>query len=161
MDLLLKAPVEYEPQLKNRFIVHFPSDIGIQSWAVKAVSAPKISINKQTIPFLNTETYVIGKYKWEEMTFTIHEFLGPSQSQAVMEYVRLHSESVTGRQGYAVSYKRDIVIEKLDPTGVAVSQWILKSSQVVNADFGGMDHGDDKVLEITMTVQPAYCILSF
>ena len=28
-----------------------------------------------------------------------------------MEWVRLHSESVTGRQGYAAGYKKDIELE--------------------------------------------------
>ena len=29
MDLLLKMPVEYEPLRKNRFLLRFPSDLGM------------------------------------------------------------------------------------------------------------------------------------
>jgi hypothetical protein len=43
-----------------------------------------------------------------------------------MEWVRLHAESVTGRMGYAAGYKKDVDLEMLDPTGVAVEKWILQ-----------------------------------
>ena len=92
---------------------------------------------------------------------TLKDPIGPSASQAVMEWVRLHSESVTGRQGYAAGYKRDLILEMLDPTGTAVSQWILKSCMVVSAAFGELDYGDDGLSEITLQLRPQYCILSF
>jgi hypothetical protein len=40
--------------------------------------------------------------------------IGPSATQAIMEWVRLHSESITGRQGYAAGYKRPVELEMLD-----------------------------------------------
>ena len=33
-DLLMKMPVPYEPKRKNRFILKFPSDLGIAEWIV-------------------------------------------------------------------------------------------------------------------------------
>jgi hypothetical protein len=36
---------------------------------------------------------------WYSVTLLDH------QQQAIMEWVRLHSESITGRQGYAAGYK--------------------------------------------------------
>ena len=44
--------------------------------------------------------------------------IGPSAAQAIMEWVRLQSESITGRQGYAAGYKRpvELELEMLDPT---------------------------------------------
>jgi hypothetical protein len=78
-----------------------------------------------------------------------------------MEWVRLHSESVTGRQGYAVAYKRDLILEMLDPTGTAVSQWILKSCMITSAAFGELSYDDDSLADITLNIRPQYCILSF
>ena len=116
MDLLLKMPVEYEPLRRNRFLLRFPSDLGIQEWWVASCSRPTITQNETEIPFLNTSSWVVGRYRWEQITCELRDPIGPSASQAIMEWVRLHSESVTGRQGYAAAYKRDLILEMLDPT---------------------------------------------
>ena len=161
MDLLLKTPLEYEPLRKNRFLLRFPSDLGIQEWWVSNASRPTITMNETEIPFLNTSTWVIGRYLWEQITVTLRDPIGPSASQAVMEWVRLASESVTGRQGYAVAYKRDVVLEMLDPTGTAVSQQIIKNAMPVSVSFGDLSYDDDTLADITITIRPDYCILSF
>ena len=160
-DLLIKAPVEYEPLRKNRFLLRFPSDLSIQEWWVQTAARPSIDQTVTEIPFLNTSNYVLGKYKWQTINITLIDPIGPSASQAVMEWVRLHSESVSGRQGYAAAYKRDLYLEMLDPTGTVVSQWILKSCMLGNVQFGDLTYGDDSLVNITLTIQPQYCILSF
>lgn len=160
-DLLIKAPVEYEPLRKNRFLLRFPSDLGIQEWWVSSASRPAITQSAKEIPFLNTSNWVVGRYTWEEVEVTLRDPIGPSASQAVMEWIRLHSESATGRQGYAVAYKRDLHLEMLDPTGTVVSQWILKSTMIVNARFGELSYENDELADITLTLRPQYCILCF
>ena len=52
-DLLMKMPVPYEPKRKNRFILSFPSSLGINSWYVESTSRPNIQIGSTEIPFLN------------------------------------------------------------------------------------------------------------
>jgi hypothetical protein len=160
-DLLIKAPIEYELLRKNRFILRFPSDLGIQEWWVSSVGRPSYSSNKTEIPFINTKNYVIGQYSWEEISLTLKDPIGPSASQAVMEWVRLHSESISGRQGYAVAYKRDLVLQMLDPNGVVVSQWILKEAMIVSAKFSELSYDGDDLATVDLTLQPFYCILSY
>ena len=55
-DLLMKMPVPYEPKRKNRFILSFPSSLGINSWYVESTSRPNVQIGSTEIPFLNTST---------------------------------------------------------------------------------------------------------
>nr|DAO40887.1 MAG TPA: Baseplate wedge protein [Herelleviridae sp.] len=160
-DLLIKAPIEYEPLRKNRFLLRFPSDLGIQEWWVSNAARPTITMGETEIQFLNTSTWVVGRYIWEQISVTLRDPIGPSASQAVMEWIRLASESVTGRQGYAVAYKRDLVLEMLDPTGTAVSQWIIKNAMPVTANFGDLAYDDDGLSTIEITIRPDYCILSF
>ena len=160
-DLLLKMPLNYEPLRKNRWLLRFPADLGIQEWWCKTASRPKITQEGKAIEFLNTETYVVGRYKWDEIQVTMRDPIGPSASQAVMEWVRLHSESVTGRQGYAAGYKRDVELEMLDPTGVVVSKWILKNTMVTSADFGSLDYANDDLTEITLGLRFDYAILAY
>ena len=160
-DLLLKMPLNYEPLRKNRWLLRFPADLGIQEWWCQSAKRPSIKQEGKAIPFLNTETYVVGRYTWDEIQVTLRDPIGPSASQAVMEWVRLHSESVTGRQGYAAAYKRDLILEMLDPTGTAVSQWIVKSAMIVSASGGELSYDDDSLSTWTLTLRPQYCILSF
>ena len=160
-DLLIKAPIEYEPLRKNRFLLRFPSDLGIQEWWVSNAARPTITMKETEIPFLNTSTWVVGRYIWETISVTLRDPIGPSASQAVMEWVRLASESVTGRQGYAVAYKRDLVLEMLDPTGAVVQKWILKGCFLTNVDFGDLSYGQDELSTISATLRPDYCILCY
>jgi hypothetical protein len=161
MDLLNKAPLVYEPLRTNRFIVRFPSDLGIQEWNVVSFARPNITINNEPINFMNTETYTIGSYKWNALTLKLRDPIGPSSSQAVMEWVRLHAESATGRMGYAAGYKRDIELEMLDPTGVCVQKWILKNAWISNCDFGSLQYSDDALADITATIVIDYAILAY
>lgn len=160
-DCLLKMPLEYEPLRKNRFLLRFPSDLGIQEWWVNSASRPTITQNATEIPFINTSTWVVGRYLWEEITIQLRDPIGPSASQAVMEWVRLHSESGTGRQGYAAAYMRDLVLEMLDPNSVSVSCWVLHNCLITSTSFGDLDYSDDGLATISITVRPQYCILSY
>ena len=78
-----------------------------------------------------------------------------------MEWVRLHSESVTGRQGYAAGYKRDVELEMLDPTGVVVSKWILKNCMLTTVNFGDLDYQSSDLTTIQMTLRFDYAILAY
>jgi hypothetical protein len=115
-DMLMRMPVPYEPLKKNRFIFRFPSELGIQEWWISSASRPKYTSTETEIPFLNTSTFVAGRFTWDSMQITFRDPIGPSATQALMEWVRLHSESVTGRQGYAAGYKKDVELEMLDPS---------------------------------------------
>lgn len=160
-DMLLKMPLKYEPLRKNRWIMRFPSDLGIQEWYLSSASRPSVQQNSTEIQFLNTSTYVAGRYTWQTINVTFRDPIGPSASQALMEWWRLHSESVTGRQGYAAGYKRDIELDMLDPTGVVVQKWILKNCFLTNLNFGELSHSDDGLAEITATIQMDYAILAY
>ena len=160
-DLLLKMPLTYEPLKKNRWILRFPSDLGIQEWTLVSAKRPAIQQQTTEIPFLNTSTWVLGRYTWDDITVTLNDAIGPSTSQAIMEWIRLHSESATGRQGYAAGYKRDIELEMLDPTGAVVELWVLKNVWVSNADFGDLTYSDDGVAQCTMTLKMDYAILAY
>lgn len=160
-DLLIKMPLDYEPLRQNRWLMRFPSDLGIMEWYLSKASRPKIKQADVAIDFLNTKTHVVGKYEWESMQVTLRDPIGPSASQAVMEWVRLHSESVTGRQGYACGYKRDVEIEMLDPTGVVVQKWILKNVMLTDVDFGSLDYSQDGLAEITANLVYDYAVLCY
>jgi hypothetical protein len=160
-DLLMKMPVPYEPKRANRFILRFPSSLGINEWYVESTSRPSITINPVEIPFLNTSTYVAGRFTWGAINVTFRDPIGPSASQALMEWVRLHAESVTGRMGYAAGYKKNIDLEMLDPTGVVVEKWIMEGTFLSSVNFQNVAYNSDAIMTIQATLRPDRCILVY
>ena len=157
-DLLMKMPVPYEPKRVNRYILRFPSSLGINEWYVTTAKRPSATINPVEIPFLNTSTYVAGRFVWEEIPVTFRDPIGPSAAQALMEWFRLHAESVTGRMGYAAGYKKDIELEMLDPTGVVVEKWILQGTFISKLDFKELDYNNDALATIDCSLRMDRCI---
>ena len=160
-DLLMKMPVPYEPKRQNRFILRFPSSLGINEWFVESTARPKIKIASTEIQFLNTSTYVAGRFNWDEIPVKFRDPIGPSAAQALMEWVRLHAESVTGRMGYAAGYKKDIDLEMLDPTGVVVEKWILYGTFLTNVDFQTLNYSQDGLATISCSLRPDRCVLIY
>ena len=60
-------------------------------------------------------------------------YIVPSGAYRVMEWVRLHHESVTGRDGYSDFYKKEIKFNLLGPVGDKVEEWILKGDFIQSA----------------------------
>ena len=157
----MKMPLPYEPKRQNRFIVRFPSTLGINEWFVESSARPSIKIKEVEIPFLNTSTYVAGRFTWDALPVVFRDPIGPSAAQALMEWVRLHAESVTGRMGYAAGYKKDIDVEMLDPTGVVVEKWILYGTFLTGVNFGTLNYGQDQLSTISATMRMDRCVLVY
>jgi hypothetical protein len=157
-DLLMKMPIPYEPKRANRFILRFPSTLGINEWFVESTSRPHIVIKDVEIPFLNTSTYVAGRFNWQTIPVVFRDPIGPSATQALMEWVRLHAESVTGRMGYAAGYKKNVDLEMLDPTGVVVEKWILEGTFLTDVNFNALAYNNDNLATINCTLRMDRCI---
>ena len=149
----------FEPKQKNRFILFVD---GFPSYIMKGVGAVNVEQGAVLLNHINVERYVKRKTKWGSIEFTLFDPITPSGAQAVMEWVRLHHESVTGRDGYSDFYKKDLTINVLGPVGDIVSEWIIKGAMITNASFGDFNWDTENTAqEITMTVQPDYCVLNF
>ena len=97
-----------------------------------------------------------------DVSMALYDPITPSGAQAVMEWVRLHHESVTGRDGYSDFYKKDVTINVLGPVGDVVSEWILKGSYIKDATFDGYDWSDEGTAQgISLTLAMDYCVLNF
>ena len=110
---------------------------------------------------INVKRYVKGKGSWDTLEITLYDPIVPSGAQAVMEWVRLHHESVTGRDGYSDFYKKDITFNSLGPVGDKVEEWKLKGAFIQDANFGDLSFDDVTPVEIELTVRYDYAILQF
>ena len=149
----------FEPKQQNRFIMYMD---GFPSYIVKGVSAINVTQETVELNHINLKRYVKGKTTWGTIDFTLHDPITPSGAQAVMEWVRLHHESVTGRNGYSDFYKKDLTFNVLGPVGDTVSEWIIKGALITSANFGEYSYDNESAAQsITMQVQPDYCVLNF
>ena len=159
-EMIRKIPFQYEPKRVNRFYATFDDTVGLEVWQVQKFKRPSMKINSVPIQYMNEQNYVAGRYTWDTMSVTFLDPIGPSTSQILMEWVRLHAESITGRMGYAAGYKKNIILTSLDPTGVEVEKWTLEQCQIVSIDFGENDYGNDELTNISLELQPWRCILN-
>ena len=149
----------FEPKQTNRFILYMD---GVPSYLVKGVGAVSLTQTAVALNHINVQRYVKGKTKWNTIQFTMYESITPSGAQAVMEWVRLGHESVTGRDGYSDFYKKDITFNVLGPVGDIVSEWIVKGAVITSVNFGDYNWDDDgTVVNIAVEVQPDYCVLNY
>jgi hypothetical protein len=149
----------FEPKQANRFIMYVD---GIPSYMIKEVGELKIENGEVILNHINSYRKVKGKSKWGDLSMTLFDPITPSGAQAVMEWVRLHHESVTGRDGYSDFYKKDVTINVLGPVGDVVSEWIIKGAFIKDAAFTGYNWDtENQAQTIALTLGMDYCVLNF
>jgi hypothetical protein len=148
----------FEPKMSNRFIMYIG---GIPAYLIKAAGRPEIGNGKITIDHINTRRYIKGRSEWQDLTITLYDPVVPSAAQAVMEWVRLHHESVTGRDGYSDFYKKEIVFNSLGPVGDKVEEWTLKGAYIQTAKFSDMDYTGEDLATVELTLTYDYAILQY
>ena len=151
-------PNKFEPKKKNRWIFALE---GIDSFLIKTAARPSISIESQPISYMNSKRFVAGLASFETLSLTLHDPIAPSGSQQVMEWVRTHFESVSGRAGYADFYKRDCQLKLVDPVGTVIELWDIKGAFLTSAGFGDVSYEDGGMMEVALTLQFDNCVLQY
>jgi hypothetical protein len=148
----------FEPKMANRFIMEID---GIPAYLIKTAARPSLNLGEVPLDHINVRRYVKGKAEWQPITVTLYDPIVPSGAQAVMEWVRLHHESVTGRDGYSDFYKKDITFNVLGPVGDKVEEWTLKGAFITTADFSDLNYSEANPAEVSLTLRYDYAILQF
>ena len=148
----------FEPKLQNRFLMEID---GIPAYLIKKIDRPSITFGEVVLDHINVKRKIKGKANWDNVTAELYDPVTPSGAQAVMEWVRLSHESVTGRDGYSDFYKKDVRFNALGPVGDVVEEWILKGAYCTQANFGDADWTSDTPMNITITMRMDYAILNY
>jgi hypothetical protein len=149
----------FEPKIPNRFIMYVD---GFPSYIIKAISAVGFDQSETVLNHINVYRKIKGKTRWNDITMTLFDPITPSGAQSVMEWLRLHHESVTGRDGYSDFYKKDVTIDILGPVGDIVSEWVIKGAFIKSATFGDYNWDTDNVAtNLSVTLGMDYCVLNF
>ena len=148
----------FEPKQQNRFIFYID---GIPAYTIKTAQRPQITFEEVTLEHMNITRYVKGKGRWQQLQITLYDPIVPSAASAVIEWIRLHHESATGRDGYSDFYKKNINFQVLGPVGDIIEKWTLNGAFIADASFGDMDFASSDPIEITLTLRYDYAILEF
>ena len=152
-------PNKFEPKRGYRWVLAIE---GIDSFLVMSTKRPDATIGSTEIKFINSYRMLSnGKVKWGNISVELHDPIAPSGAQQVIEWVRTHMESVSGRAGYADFYKRDLQLKMLDPIGTVVELWDIKGAIITNAQFGALNYNGDDTMKISLTLEVDNCILQF
>jgi len=158
LDVTSMLPNKFEPKRKFRWVFAIE---GIDAFLMKTAARPSFSTAATEIPFMNSTRYIAGKTKFGTIACTLYDAIAPSGAQQVMEWVRTHFESVSGRSGYADFYKRDCQLKLLDPVGTVVELWDIKGAFITEANFGELGYDSEDITEISMTLQFDNCVLQY
>lgn len=148
----------FEPKMKNRYQMVID---GIESYLVKAAARPSIQFEKVTLDHMNVKRHLKGKGEWQDVTITLYDPIVPSGAQAVMEWIRLSHESLTGRDGYGDFYKKDIDFYSVGPVGDKIEHWKLKGAWIQSSNFGDVDFSSNEPQTIEVILTYDYAILEF
>ncbi len=148
----------FEPKMKNRYVMEIEN---IPSYLVKAANRPSIQFEPIVLDHINVKRKLKGKGDWQDVTITLYDPIVPSAAQAVMDWIRLGHESITGRDGYADFYKKDITFYMLGPVGDKIEQWTLKGAFIQSANFGDLSFDSNEPATIELTLTYDYAILEF
>lgn len=151
-------PNKFEPKRNYRWVLAIE---GLDSFLIAKANRPSITMTDKKIDFINSYRRVSGKLEFGDLSVTLHDPIAPSGAQQVMEWIRTHYESVSGRAGYADFYKRDIQLKMLDPIGTVIELWDIKGCLITNANFQTLDHTGDDVQMIDLTIKFDNCVLQF
>ena len=155
---MFQTAYSWEPKKQHQFILEVN---GIPSYLIKASGKPSMTNGEVALDMINVKRYVKGKSEWNTISMTLYDAIVPSGAQAVMEWVRLHHESATGRDGYSSFYKKEVRLHQLSPLGEVIEEWILKGAFITEAGFGTMDWSSDSVQEISVTLRYDWAFLNF
>ena len=150
--------VDFEPKLQNRYVFTVN---GLPSHLIKTATRPKLDFEDVKMEQMNLTRYVKAKGTWGEMAITLYDPIVPSAAQAVMEWVKLSHEATTGREGYAVNYKKECTIQVLGPVGDIVEEWKLHGTWIKSADFGPLKYEGADLVDISLTLKYDFATLTF
>lgn len=121
-------PTQYEPMRQYRCLLTIPnpSNGQIGQFFVRIDSPPALMYGG-----FDVHTLARTRTEWHPITIKIMDTVGPTAPEFFRDWMVSHTETITtGRMGYGGNYKRNIQLERLDPTGVVIEKWVLTGAQI-------------------------------
>jgi hypothetical protein len=123
--LFRPTPVAYEPRRQYRYIMELPSPNGvIECWV--NCEKPSLEVSRE-IPFMNTSTF-IPRQEWQPIRVILRDAVSDDDDyDTVVREIMNWSGAVSNGQRPS-TYKKNVTIQMIDPTGITVESWHLIGS---------------------------------
>ena len=152
----------WEPKKKHQFVLSINTGtVNIPSFLIKSTNKPQLTQGEVTLDHINVQRYVKGKSNWNALTISLYDAINPSGAQAVMNWIMQHHESHTGRDGYSTDYKKEILLQQLDPRGAIIEQWKLSGCWITDSNWGDLDWSTEDVVMIDLGIRYDWAELTF
>jgi hypothetical protein len=155
--LLWSDAYTWEPKYAYHFVLLIEN---VPAYLIQASDKPSIENGEVTIDHINVQRKMKGKSKWSDISMTLYDPVIPSGAQAVMDWVRRHHESATGRDGYSTYYKKDLKLQQLSPLGEIIETWDVKGAYIKSATFGKNDWTSEEIMKIELTIAYDWAFLN-
>ena len=141
---------EYEPKRAFRWILEID---GIDAFTAKTAARPSKQVQEIKIDWINVQRWLAGKTEWQPLDIELYDPIAPSQSQKILEWLKLVHDDETGRMGYADIYKKTFNLKILDGGGLVVEKWKCVGAWPQNIQFGNLDYSSNEALTVKFTIR--------
>lgn len=136
----------FEPKMKNRWLVNFPTELDIPSYVVSETQRPSVEIKRG---FFGQKRMIHNPIR-----FKLLDPIDPSTSRSVAEFYNKFN------QGKLKPFDYTLVL--LDPTGSVIEHWDIKNCEILSMNFGELKYGGQtEVVTLEMVVKPKSFILQY
>lgn len=133
----LKLPISIDPKRKNRFVVEFPKELGIESWTVQKCNLPELKDGK-----------------WQNIKISFIDPIGlVSPVNGLNKIMDMKKSFFSNKPIF------NIKIKILDPTGAIIDNWLVSIKSVESVNFGYLDYSHDNLVTPSLTVRVKECSL--
>lgn len=132
-----KNELYIEPKLNNRYVVEFPSELGLEPYLVQRITNPKYY-----------------DCSWENIIIEFIDTIPISVSKILYGLIDYNTKTKNEKINF------NIKIKITDPIGDVIETWLIEVAEIVAIDFGTMTYSDNHVLKPSLTIKPFNCILN-
>lgn len=151
----------FEPKMQNRFLF-FLDPAGPPSYLVRTAQRPTFNMDPVLVDFINVQRKFKGKATWNNISITLYDPITPVGAQAVEAWIRNHHHnSITGKEGYAQDYKRDLRFDAVGADGEVIETWKLAGAFIANVNYGDFDWATSDPVQITIELAYDYAVLEY
>lgn len=143
---------QFTAKTQNRFTFSIDDDPTVKL-SCKGSARPSVNNNEIRLPHINKVRYQKGLTEYDPLNITLYDWVVPSTAQYVMEWLAMHSETITGRDGYEAFYRRQCTLELTGPATDVIERWEYYNCFITNASFGDVTWESDQPLEINLTIR--------
>ena len=150
-----------EPKRSYKFILSIPgSSIALPKFLVKKVKKPSFSISETEHNYLNHTFHFPGKVKWEEVSFTIADVIGPDDGAAtLMKMFREMGYDLPSATNFETISKSKstaalggVIIDQIDSDGNIVESWKLNNAFIKAVSFGELSYESEEMINVDVTL---------